>query len=61
MPDAGKSIGAEARHRSVLWCATQPLALYIVLAVLAPVTCSSSTMAIKGSTHSPRFVLLTGQ
>ena len=48
-PYCGPSIGPVARHRSVLWCATQPRAPYMSRAVLAPVTDRSDTIAVSGS------------
>ena len=39
-PRCAPSMGAAARHTSVLWCATQPRAPYMSLATLAPLTAS---------------------
>jgi len=55
------STGVAARQISVLWCNTQPLALYIVLAVTAPVTLNSFAIWIKGSCISERLVTSAGQ
>ena len=57
----GASMGPEARHRSVLWWVTQPLAPYITRAVWAPLTARSRTISTRGSTHSERAVGSAGQ